>query len=111
MHHGARARGVDAGLPIRGAREPPAAGEPVSALLEVEGLRVTYRGDPIVDGVDFSLTPGEAVGLAGESGCGKTTTALALMKLLPSSLKQSGVITLRPPEVSEPINIGKRTEA
>ena len=83
----------------------------MSALLEVEGLRVTYRGDPIVDGVDFSLTPGEAVGLAGESGCGKTTTALALMKLLPSSLKQSGVITLRPPEVSEPINIGKRTEA
>jgi peptide/nickel transport system ATP-binding protein len=83
----------------------------VSALLEVEGLHVTHRGDPIVDGVDFSLTAGEALGLAGESGCGKTTTALALMKLLPSSLKQSGVITLRPPGVAEPINIGKRTEA
>jgi oligopeptide/dipeptide ABC transporter ATP-binding protein len=83
----------------------------VSALLEVQDLRVTHRGDPIVDGVELSLASGEALGLAGESGCGKTTTALALMKLLPPSLKQSGVITLRPPGVDEPINIGKRTEA
>jgi peptide/nickel transport system ATP-binding protein len=83
----------------------------MSALLEVQGLRVTHRGDPIVDGVEFSLEPGEALGLAGESGCGKTTTALALMKLLPSTLEQSGAITLRPPGADEPINIGKRTEA
>jgi peptide/nickel transport system ATP-binding protein len=83
----------------------------VSALLEVDDLRVTHRGDPIVDGVDLTLEPGEALGLAGESGCGKTTTALALMKLLPATLKQSGAITLRPPGVEEPINVGRRTEA
>jgi len=80
-------------------------------LLEVSELRVDHRGRPIVDGVDFELQRGEALGLAGESGCGKTTTALALMKLLPSSLRQQGAITLRPPTQEEPINIGRRTEA
>ncbi len=83
----------------------------MSALLEVSDLRVEHDGQPIVDGVDFSLEAGEALGLAGESGCGKTTTALALMKLLPPTLKQSGRLTLRPPEAEEPINIEKRTEA
>jgi peptide/nickel transport system ATP-binding protein len=83
----------------------------VSALLEVSGLRVDHGTEPIVDGVDFALERGEALGLAGESGCGKTTTALALMKLLPPALTQSGTVTLRPPDMDEPINIGKRTEA
>jgi oligopeptide/dipeptide ABC transporter ATP-binding protein len=80
-------------------------------LLEVSELRVDHRGRPIVDGVDFELERGEALGLAGESGCGKTTTALALMKLLPPTLRQQGTITLRPPRADEPINIGRRTEA
>jgi len=59
-------------------------------LLDVRDLRVVYREEgrfvPIVDGVTFSLGRGEALGLAGESGCGKTTTALALLGLLPSGL-------------------------
>jgi peptide/nickel transport system ATP-binding protein len=80
-------------------------------LLEVSGLRVQHNGNPIVDGVDFTLRSGEAMGLAGESGCGKTTTALALMKLLPPTLKQSGTLTLRPPGSDQPINLGRRTEA
>ncbi len=83
----------------------------VSSLLEVSDLRVDHRGQPIVDGVDLTLDRGEAMGLAGESGCGKTTTALALMKLLPQTLEQSGAITLRPPGAEEQINIGRRTEA
>ncbi len=82
----------------------------MSALLEVEGLSVHHGEDPIVDAIDFALQPGEALGLAGESGCGKTTTALALMRLLPPALQQSGTITLRPPGVAEQINIGRRTE-
>jgi peptide/nickel transport system ATP-binding protein len=82
----------------------------MSALLEVNDLRVEHQRRPIVDGVDFSIDRGEALGLAGESGCGKTTTALALMKLLPPTLRQSGGVTLRPPDIEEPINIGKRTE-
>jgi peptide/nickel transport system ATP-binding protein len=83
----------------------------VSYLLEVKDLRVAHRTGAIVDGVDLALAPGDALGLAGESGCGKTTTALALMRLLPPTLEQSGTITLRPPGVEEPINIGRRTEA
>jgi peptide/nickel transport system ATP-binding protein len=83
----------------------------VSPLLEVTDLRVEHAGNPIVDGVDLTLAAGEALGLAGESGCGKTTTALALMKILPPTLRQTGAITLRPPGEPGPINIGKRTEA
>lgn len=82
----------------------------MSTLLEVENLRVTHGEDSIVDGVDFTLERGEALALAGESGCGKTTTALALMRILPPALQQSGTITLRPDGVAEPINIGRRTE-
>jgi peptide/nickel transport system ATP-binding protein len=83
----------------------------MSALLEIRDLQVTHGGRPILDGVDLTLERGEALGLAGESGCGKTTTALALMKLLPATFRQSGTMTLRPPDVDEPINVERRTEA
>jgi peptide/nickel transport system ATP-binding protein len=68
-------------------------------LLDVEGLKVAYRDRgaivPIVDGVSFQLRRGEALGLAGESGCGKTTTALALLGLLPDGLRRTaGELTL-----------------
>ena len=82
----------------------------MTGLLEVSDLRVTTRGRPIVDGVDLTLAPGEPERLAGESGCGKTTTALALMKLLPAGLEQSGRMTLRLPGQGEPINLERRTE-
>ena len=83
----------------------------MSALLEIRDLHVTHAGRPILDSVDLTLERGEALGLAGESGCGKTTTALALMRLLPGGFKQTGTMTLRPPDVEEPINVERRTEA
>jgi len=80
-------------------------------LLEVSDLRVTVGdGTAIVDGVGFELRAGEALGLAGESGCGKTTTALSVMRLLPPSLTQTGTITLRPENVTKQINVSRRTE-
>jgi peptide/nickel transport system ATP-binding protein len=72
----------------------------VEPLLEVEGLSVAYRDRegtevPLVDDVSFSLQRGEALGLAGESGCGKTTTALAILGLLPTNLyRAAGRVTL-----------------
>jgi len=57
-------------------------------LLEVSDLNVvykTYEGTvAAVNGIDFSLSPGETLGLVGESGAGKTTTALSIMGLIPS---------------------------
>jgi oligopeptide/dipeptide ABC transporter ATP-binding protein len=80
------------------------------SLLEIEDLQVHHRGRPIVAGVDLSVEPGESLGLAGESGCGKTTTALAIMKLLPPALTPSGSITLNVPGGGDPVKIDRRTE-
>ncbi|MFL2935667.1 MAG: ABC transporter ATP-binding protein [Myxococcota bacterium] len=59
----------------------------MTALLEVEGLTTTFPGPgkdlPIVDGVGFHIDPGEVLALVGESGCGKSMTALSLMRLIP----------------------------
>ena len=56
-------------------------------LLEVRGLRTYYmtRAGPVraVDGVSFHVEKGEVFGLAGESGCGKTTAGLSILRLLP----------------------------
>ncbi|MDO5643486.1 MAG: ATP-binding cassette domain-containing protein, partial [Paracoccus sp. (in: a-proteobacteria)] len=59
------------------------------ALLDVRDLAIHYRTGAgavrAVDGVDFRINPGEALGLVGESGCGKTTAAKAMLKLLPGN--------------------------
>jgi oligopeptide transport system ATP-binding protein len=56
-------------------------------LLEVQDLRTYFRVKAgrvrAVDGVNFNVRPGERVGVVGESGCGKSVTALSIMRLLP----------------------------
>jgi peptide/nickel transport system ATP-binding protein len=67
-------------------------------LLDVRDLHVTYpssEGDvPAVRGVSFTLRPGETLGLAGESGCGKSSLAAAVLKLLPQGTKVEGEVLL-----------------
>jgi len=69
------------------------------SLLEVRDLHVWFdlgRGRELhaVQGVDLALDQGERVGLVGESGCGKTTTILAMMGLLPPNAWVAGEVLL-----------------
>ena len=63
-------------------------------LLEVKDLTVVYKGDHelvrAVNGISFDLAPGEVIGLVGETGAGKTTTALSILRLLPDKV---GMVT------------------
>jgi oligopeptide/dipeptide ABC transporter ATP-binding protein len=67
----------------------------MTALLEVERLSVELPGGlRVVDDVSFTVAQGRSLGLVGESGCGKTSTALAIMRLLPEGSKARGSVKL-----------------
>ena len=75
-------------------------------LLEVEDLNVWFdlpNGGTLlaVQGVSFSVPAGSRLGMVGESGCGKTTTILALMGLLPPTASVSGRVLLDGVDVLE----------
>lgn len=61
-----------------------------NSLLEIRDLRVVYETEEAtvfaVNGVDLELNPGETLGIVGETGAGKTTTALSIMGLLPPEI-------------------------
>ena len=76
-------------------RRPP----DVAPVLEVRGLSVTFTTESgtvsAVDNVDLTLGQGEIVGIVGESGCGKSVTAMSLAGLLPPSALVAGSVRLQ----------------
>ena len=69
------------------------------SLLAIEHLNITALGRPLVSDLSLSIGPGERLGLIGESGSGKSLTALAAIGLLPRALTVSGSIRLSGAEV------------
>ena len=63
-------------------------------LLAVENLSLSIHGTPVLNGVSFRIAPGQIVALTGESGSGKSMTALAAMGLLPDGAVASGQVRL-----------------
>ena len=79
-----------------------------SPLLQVHDLQTSFMlggRDPLaaVDGVSFHVDPGETLAIVGESGCGKSVTALSIMQLLPARVGQitQGSIHLRERELTQ----------
>ena len=87
--------------------------DPTKPLLEVDQLVMRYKvkaGDvSAVEDVSFTIHEGEAVGLVGESGCGKTSVALSLLRLLPDNARfVSGEIRL---DGNRPDRLDRRRDA
>lgn len=60
--------------------------------LEVSDLRIDIGGRPVVDGISFDVPDGARMGLIGESGSGKSLTALAILGLLPDGARATGSV-------------------
>ena len=71
------------------------------AALAVDDLSLAIGAARVVDGIGFAVAPGEVLALVGESGCGKSLTAQAVMRLLPDAIRQvSGRVRLAGDDIS-----------
>ncbi len=80
-------------------RDSAAAAARRETVLQVRDLHVTFASEagPVraVRGVSYDLEPGRTLGIVGESGCGKSVTALAVMGLLPDTARVAGSVQLK----------------
>ncbi len=85
-------------------------------VLDVRDLHVRFKTDDTnvlaVDGISLSILPGQVVALVGESGCGKSATALSILRLIPSppGFIDAGEVLFHDPSQHAPIDLTKITE-
>ncbi|MER5914557.1 dipeptide/oligopeptide/nickel ABC transporter permease/ATP-binding protein [Streptomyces sp. NPDC001982] len=89
---------------------PDADGQPVLAVENLAiGFEGRHRGVDIVDGISFEVRPGEVLGLVGESGCGKSLTALTIMGLQPAGARIKGQVRFNQRDLlAEPMRVRRR---
>ncbi|MFE8943821.1 dipeptide/oligopeptide/nickel ABC transporter permease/ATP-binding protein [Streptomyces sp. NPDC007856] len=89
---------------------PDRSGQPVLAVENLTiGFPYRHRGVDIVAGVSFEVYPGEVLGLVGESGCGKSLTALTVMGLQPRDTRIGGQVRFRQRDLlAEPMRARRR---
>jgi peptide/nickel transport system permease protein len=89
---------------------PDRSGQPVLAVEKLTiGFPDRHRGADIVAGVSFEVYPGEVLGLVGESGCGKSLTALTVMGLQPKGARVGGQVRFRQRDLlTEPMRARRR---
>jgi peptide/nickel transport system permease protein len=92
------------------ARPLPSGRQPVLAVEHLAiGFDDRHSGVDIVDGISFEVYPGEVLGLVGESGCGKSLTALAVMGLEPKGTRVRGHVRFNQRQlVGEPMRVRRR---
>ncbi|MFF6977451.1 dipeptide/oligopeptide/nickel ABC transporter permease/ATP-binding protein [Streptomyces sp. NPDC008343] len=92
------------------ARPLPQGQLPVLAVEHLAiGFEGRYGGVDIVDGISFEVQPGEVLGLVGESGCGKSLTALAVMGLEPKGARVRGHVRFNQRQlVGEPMRVRRK---
>ncbi|WP_193507824.1 dipeptide/oligopeptide/nickel ABC transporter permease/ATP-binding protein [Streptomyces coeruleorubidus] len=92
------------------ARRLPRDGQPVLAVENLTiGFDQHHGGVDIVDGISFEVHPGEVLGLVGESGCGKSLTALAVMGLQPKGARVGGQVRFNQRDLlAEPMRVRRR---
>ena len=68
-------------------------------FVTIRDLKVAFDGVQGLHGIDLEIDRGEAVGLVGESGCGKSVTWLAALSLLPGNARVTGSAMIEGPEL------------
>ena len=70
-------------------------------LLQLDNVALSIHGTPILRGLSFALAPGKTLGVIGESGSGKSMTALSIMQLLPRGAQLSGSVSFDGQELTQ----------